>query len=78
MTLFCQQIQQTYADQPQYLHYLQLLTQRHLEALDLFLDDKLEASMKTLYDYDSMRQKQKFNRAMDEIVQLRLELGLPC
>jgi hypothetical protein len=41
------------------------------------LNRPVEESMKILYDYDHMRQKQHFIKALKEIVELRKEHGLP-
>lgn len=68
VALFAEEIEVVYADQPEYLQHLKVLIQRHLKAFSVFMSfpesRPVEASMKILYDYESMRQKRHFKRAL--------------
>lgn len=41
------------------------------------MNDELELSLKTIYDYENMRQKKNFTKAWKELQELRQSLGLP-
>ena len=54
----------------------QFLRKSHLTAFSQFLKGDIKGCMKTIYDYDNMRQKGKFEAAFKEILTHRKQLGL--
>jgi hypothetical protein len=49
----------------------------HRKAYDEFIQGMIFEAMKTLYDYESMRQKPKFEAAVISITKHRQSMGLP-
>jgi hypothetical protein len=47
-----------------------------LTAFTQFLNGNIKGAMRTIYNYDNMRQKPKFERALKEIQRERTNLGL--
>ena len=79
MEEFTARIEKEYQGQPDYLNQLKTLIKRHMEVLEVFMTEQrpVEASLKILYDYNKMRQKHHFEKALREIKELRAGLGLP-
>lgn len=60
-----------------YLTYLKSLIKIYIKAFEAFRSGLVDTAMKIIYDYDNMRQRNKFNKAMMLILKLRKEMGLP-
>ena len=52
------------------------LRKSHLSAFDQFMKGNIKSSMKTIYNYDQMRQESEFEEALKEILRQRKEFGL--
>ncbi len=77
MQTFKAAITKKHHQQPEYLQHLEALIQVHIEALAHFQGGLVQRSLKTIYNFQSMRQKTKFKEAFKLICQLRKEMGLP-
>lgn len=57
-------------------HLLELID-RYMLAFEHYTNDEIVLSLQTVYDYENMRQKKNFAKALKELEQLRQRLGLP-
>jgi hypothetical protein len=77
MNLFAAKIKREFIKQPQYLSHLEVLIGRYLVAFTLFKEGEIEKSLKTVYDYENMRQRRNYVRAEAALLEMRQNMGLP-